>query len=76
MRSDVIMGSVVIHQAYQEIHDFKIFSANGQLICRNIKDSWEREWGGDEQGTYPPALPKWERGLLRDRFVPSPFGDG
>jgi hypothetical protein len=30
-RSDVMIGSVVIHQAYQEIHDFKIFSANGQL---------------------------------------------
>jgi hypothetical protein len=25
MRSDVIMGSVVIHQAYQKIHDFKNF---------------------------------------------------
>jgi hypothetical protein len=24
------MGSMVIHQAYQEIHDFKNFSANGQ----------------------------------------------
>jgi hypothetical protein len=30
MRSDVIMGSVVIRQAYQEIHVFKNFSANGQ----------------------------------------------
>jgi len=27
------MGSMVIHQAYQEIHDFKNFSANGQLLC-------------------------------------------
>ena len=27
---------------------------------------WGREWGGDEYGTYPPALPKWEGGLLRD----------
>src|SRR3970282_2202519 len=35
------------------------------LTCRNIKDNWEREWGGDEQGmlrqaqhnAYPPALP-------------------
>jgi hypothetical protein len=31
MRSDVIMVSVVIRQAYQEIHDFKKFSANEQL---------------------------------------------
>jgi len=31
MRSDVIMGSVVIHHAYQQIHDFKNFSANGQV---------------------------------------------
>jgi len=30
MRSVVMIGSVVIHQAYQEIHDFKYFSANGQ----------------------------------------------
>jgi hypothetical protein len=30
MRSVVMLGSVVIHQAYQEIHDFKNFSANGQ----------------------------------------------
>ena len=29
----------------------------------------EREWGGDEDGTYPPALPKWEGGLLRDSML-------
>jgi hypothetical protein len=33
MRSVVMLGSVVIHQAYQEIHDFKNFSANGQLYA-------------------------------------------
>ena len=25
-----------------------------------MRRNWERERGGDEEGTYPPALPKWE----------------
>lgn len=32
IRSDVMIGSVVIHQAYQEIHVFKNFAANRQVL--------------------------------------------
>jgi hypothetical protein len=38
MRSVVITGSVVIHQAYQKIQDFKKFSANGQYIAKSGLD--------------------------------------
>jgi hypothetical protein len=37
MRSDVIMGSVVIHQAYQKIHDFKNFQRMDSEMLENTQ---------------------------------------
>jgi len=52
------MGSMVIHQAYQEIHDFKNFSANGQL--RKLLNQYNL--------FYPPKIQiQFSQGIIYDQ---------
>jgi len=50
-------------------HFFLLYSNIANKVALNlllIQTGGERDWGGDEDGTYPPALPKWEGGWSRD----------
>jgi len=51
------------------------FNKAWRRVKFGAKWGWEREWGGDEDGTYPPALPKWEGGWARDGCGFCPFGE-